>query len=172
MKYLIMSDSHGDRDILRELITKYENQVDLMFHCGDSELAKDDELIEKLIYVKGNVDFDNYEENKVINNQKQRFFLTHGHLYGVNFDLTKLILKAQELQANICLYGHTHVPLVEYDEHNDLLVINPGSISQPRIYPPIATYVILTVTETNYQVDYYNREHQRINQLSRTLTKK
>ena len=42
MLYLIVSDSHGDRDILCKLVKNYTGKVDAMFHCGDSELKSDD----------------------------------------------------------------------------------------------------------------------------------
>ena len=35
MLYLIVSDSHGDRDILCKLVKNYTGKVDAMFHCGD-----------------------------------------------------------------------------------------------------------------------------------------
>lgn len=38
MKYLIVSDNHGDRNILVEIVNRYVDRVDHMFHCGDSEL--------------------------------------------------------------------------------------------------------------------------------------
>ena len=53
MLYLIVSDSHGDRDILCKLVKNYTGKVDAMFHCGDSELKSDDELFDKMIVVGG-----------------------------------------------------------------------------------------------------------------------
>lgn len=38
MKILVVSDNHGDRDCLVDLVNHYEGQVDALFHCGDSEL--------------------------------------------------------------------------------------------------------------------------------------
>ena len=34
MKYLVVSDSHGDKAILQKLVTAYAGKVDLMLHCG------------------------------------------------------------------------------------------------------------------------------------------
>ena len=44
MKYLVVSDSHGDKAILQKLVTAYAGKVDLMLHCGDSELPVTDEV--------------------------------------------------------------------------------------------------------------------------------
>ena len=44
MKILVVSDNHGDRDCLVDLVNHYEGQVDALFHCGDSELEPTDEL--------------------------------------------------------------------------------------------------------------------------------
>ena len=56
----------------------------------------------------------------------KRFFLTHGHLYGVKSDLTRVVYAARERSADILLYGHTHVPETDYED--GLYILNPGSI--------------------------------------------
>ncbi|UTW68917.1 metallophosphoesterase family protein [Anaerobacillus sp. HL2] len=40
MKVLIISDSHGLKEELFELLNRYEKEVDAIVHCGDSELPK------------------------------------------------------------------------------------------------------------------------------------
>ena len=40
MRYLVVSDNHGDREILVKLLDKYHANVDYFFHCGDSELRR------------------------------------------------------------------------------------------------------------------------------------
>ena len=47
MKYLVVSDNHGDRNILVEIVNRYVGMVDQMFHCGDSELKANNLLIAK-----------------------------------------------------------------------------------------------------------------------------
>ena len=49
MKILVVSDNHGDRDCLVDLVNHYEGQVDALFHCGDSELEPTDELWQKFM---------------------------------------------------------------------------------------------------------------------------
>lgn len=169
MKYLIISDNHGDEAIVENLIKNYEQQVDKIIHCGDLEMTKDNNLLKKLNYVKGNCDFEKFPNEIVIESENDKIFVTHGHLYGVNFDLMKLKYKALELGCNLVCFGHTHVPLVEKDEN--ILLINPGSISQPRIYPPIPTYVILESLSDKYVINYYNRNDEKVDLLSKIIMK-
>lgn len=35
---IVMSDSHGDRDIVADIKNRYQGKVDAIFHNGDSEL--------------------------------------------------------------------------------------------------------------------------------------
>ena len=58
-----------------------------------------------------------------------RIFLTHGHLFNVRLDTGMLAEAARTTGADIVVYGHTHIALVE---HGDVTVLNPGSIARPR----------------------------------------
>ena len=50
-------------------------------------------------------------------------------------------LTVRELGCNVALYGHTHIPKLDYD--GKLYIINPGSPSCPRGGAP-RTFAILT----------------------------
>ena len=50
-----------------------------------------------------------------------------------------------ELEADIVVMGHTHIPMVHRVEH--VLLVNPGSCGQPRDYNPFASYAVVE-TET------------------------
>ena len=39
---IVMSDSHGDRQIVEEIKNHYKGKVDAIFHNGDSELESTD----------------------------------------------------------------------------------------------------------------------------------
>ena len=109
MKYLIVSDNHGDRNILVEIVNRYVDRVDHMFHCGDSELKANDELWEHFTVVTGNCDYDpGYKKEQVVSIGDDVIYMTHGHLSNVRFGLTMLSLQAQEAGANIALFGHIH----------------------------------------------------------------
>jgi putative phosphoesterase len=67
-------------------------------------------------------DFDIFRaENKTV-------FCTHGHCLGVKYGFLNLFERAKETNADIALFGHTHEPLVEYED--GLWLFNPGSIHE------------------------------------------
>ena len=55
MKALIVSDSHSSVKELQQLKEKYEGKVDIMIHCGDSELTPAHEELQGFHVVKETV---------------------------------------------------------------------------------------------------------------------
>lgn len=78
-----------------------------------------------------------------------RLYLTHGHLFGVKRSLTKLRKRAEDLSANIIIYGHTHVP--HQEKINGMLFLNPGSITWPQL-PGQHSYAVLEFHQSGYTV--------------------
>ena len=102
MKYLVVSDNHGNREVLETLFNHYRQSVDVMIHCGDSELSAQDSLWEGVEKVTGNCDYDNgYPKTLTIETPLDRIFVTHGHLYDVRFGLQTLSFKAADEQADL-----------------------------------------------------------------------
>lgn len=168
MKYLVVSDNHGDRQILVDLQAKYAGKVDAMFHCGDSELPADDPLWNDFIVVQGNCDYDPaYQTSQTVEFGNDRIYLTHGHRSNVRFGLNVLSLEAQEAQANIALFGHIHQAVAEFEK--GILFVNPGSISQPRGPIQIPSYALIESNELHYAVQFYNRAFQPIEELQATF---
>jgi putative phosphoesterase len=164
MKYLVVSDNHGDRDILVELKEMYKHQVDRMFHCGDSELEPTDSLWQDFIVVRGNCDYSADFPNKIVDKTTEDIiFMTHGHLANVRYGLTTLALQAAEAQANIALFGHTHEIGCEMNE--GVLFLNPGSIRLPRGPIQIKSYVMIDSHPEALEIQYYGRDHQPIKEL-------
>lgn len=164
MKYLVVSDNHGDRNILVEIVNRYVGMVDQMFHCGDSELKANDELWQHFTVVTGNCDYDPvYKKEQILSIGDDVIYMTHGHLSNVRFGLTTLALQAQEAGANIALFGHIHQAVAELDNH--ILFLNPGSISQPRGPIQIPSYAIIDSEKDGYSIQFYNRAHQPIEEL-------
>ena len=56
----------------------------------------------------------------------KKFYITHGYLENVKFGDDRLVYKGQSLDADIILYGHTHVPVNK--RVDGIYVFNPGSI--------------------------------------------
>ncbi|KRL03069.1 metallophosphoesterase [Liquorilactobacillus capillatus] len=165
-KILVVSDNHGDHQILDKLITKYTGKVDAMFHCGDSELTPDDQVFNYFKVVTGNCDYDpHFPEYLVQEVGGTRVLLVHGHLLNVNMGLERLSLFAQERQAQVALFGHTHRLGVEYVDN--CLYLNPGSISYPRgEYSDLGgTYAIIKITTAQFEVSYFDRSLKAVTDL-------
>jgi len=65
MKALIVSDSHSSVKELQQLKEKYEGKVDIMIHCGDSELTPAHEELQGFRVVKGNCDYANWTFSRI-----------------------------------------------------------------------------------------------------------
>lgn len=134
VKVIVISDTHGQINDIIKAINEMRG-IDLIVHLGDN--TKDAVNIKSqthidIINVKGNCDFldNSTKEDKLIKIKDKRIFLTHGHKYGVKYGLDNLYYKAKEINADIVLFGHTHIPLSV--NHDNILFFNPGSTTMPR----------------------------------------
>lgn len=132
MKIGIISDTHGNKQCMDEAIS-YLMDCDLIIHAGDN--FSDSKYIHSatkigMMAVKGNCDFDNVEDELIFDIEDKNIFLCHGDKYDVKYGLEQLEEKAKEVEANIVIFGHTHTPLCI--EKDNILYINPGSVSIPR----------------------------------------
>ena len=169
-QFVVMSDSHGDYDIVKDIKERYQGKVDAIFHNGDSELKSSDPVWDGIYVVRGNCDYDDgYPENNVVELNGITIAQTHGHLYQINFMWDRLDLFAQEAGADICLYGHLHRASAWRME--DIVFINPGSVLQPRGEVMEKLYALVTVTDTTIKVDFYTRNHELYPQLSQEFTR-
>ncbi|HLS23155.1 MAG TPA: metallophosphoesterase [Pseudogracilibacillus sp.] len=161
-KLLVLSDSHG---LTRRITTIYErHDVTEAIHCGDSELALDAKELEPFHVVRGNCDFESrFPEEKVIEMNGLRIFATHGHLYGVKSSLMRLQYRATEVDADIVLFGHSHVAYCE--EIDGKLYINPGSLRQPRHWPDKSYCLIHSEDRTAISVLFYQLDGKELNYL-------
>lgn len=136
MKILVFSDSHGDLTNLRFVLKQYEETAVYVIHLGDydSDVSEIRPFFQnyKYINISGNCDWGNFvPSEKLFSMCGKIFFLTHGHRYNVKSGgLTRLSISAEEKNADVCLFGHTHVPLLSF--FNNIIYMNPGSISSPR----------------------------------------
>lgn len=158
MKIVAMSDNHGDRQIIEQIINKYEGKVDAIVHCGDSELKADDPLVSKLQIVMGNMDFEHFPESRALRIDQKNILITHSHLQNVNSGLLTLELFAQSHSADIVTFGHTHQLGVSFDK--GILFVNPGSISYPRgRYASIGgTYASIITDNHDYLIQFFDRQ--------------
>lgn len=160
LKVLIVSDSHGRNTNLIKAIKNMGNHLDLMIHLGDSQCSLDE--MEALVncpveMVKGNCDsyLLGVPIEKVISIGPHKALLTHGHMYGGAWGIDNMKQTARDNGAGIVMFGHIHEPIIE--PYSEVVVINPGSISQPRQEGHRPTYVVMTVEE-NGRTDYVKVE--------------
>lgn len=128
-----ISDTHGNKRRILECLA-YLDGVEHILHAGD--FYEDAKIIEdavdcKVTAVAGNCDYmvrGPFEELLVLNGQ--RVYLTHGHLYNVKRDVKGLVERVKELNVQVAVFGHTHVPQTFYED--GILFVNPGSLHSPR----------------------------------------
>lgn len=172
MKILVVSDNHGLEQELQEILETHS--VDHLIHCGDSEFPIDHPLLDKFIKVKGNCDRDkSFPDDAELQLDQIKLYITHGHLYGVKSDLLSLSYRAQEVDAQIICYGHSHIAHAEIIDRR--LYINPGSIRNSKSQLP-ETYVILTIDELDtdqhtiqVMVEFYALDHSVVKSDTFTL---
>ena len=145
MKYLIVSDIHGSSDSSKKILELFnKNKCDMVMILGDilyhgprndlpesynpKEVIKDlNSIKDNIIAIKGNCDAEvdemvlDFKINDYLdmNINGYNTHLEHGH----HLDMYKG-------NANIVLYGHTHIP--DKTIKNNTLFYNPGSITIPK----------------------------------------
>ncbi len=132
MRVGVFSDSHGDHEALDELLERM-GALDAVCFLGD--VARDAEHLRErlaampnqpvLYAVRGNNDY--YSTctlpwDLLIELGGVRIYMTHGHRL---VSLMNLAYKAQECEAQVALFGHTHQALCETVQ--GVLLLNPGS---------------------------------------------
>lgn len=147
MRILIVSDTHGSLRNFDEIIER-EKKIDMLLHLGDIE--GDDDYMEAVMdcpvhVVAGNNDFFSGLPGELeIEVGKYKVFMTHGHGYYVSAGTKRLKQAARARGADIVMYGHTHRP--EIDLEDDVITINPGSLSYPRQPGRKATYIVMDIS--------------------------
>lgn len=164
-KVLIVSDSHGLTKELKIIRERHLHEVDLMIHCGDSELMPTDQAITGYLTVMGNCDFGaEYPLETTSEVAGRKFFITHGHRYSVKSTLMTLKYKAEEYDADIVCFGHSHVLGAEVV--GGILFINPGSIRLPRERFE-KTYVILDLQTEKVKLSVFELSGSELTNLAR-----
>ncbi len=148
-KYLVFSDSHGRDENILDIVKQYKTEIEGIFFLGDAENSGDRlrGSVQGPVYmVRGNCDWSlQAPDFQVFKLHGHRIAMTHGHRQHVNMGIDTLKYWAMEKEADLVLFGHTHVPFVE--QTSTLTVLNPGSISRPRQEGHKKTYAILEFLE-------------------------
>ncbi|MBN2604914.1 MAG: YfcE family phosphodiesterase [Bacilli bacterium] len=153
MKLVVFSDAHGDRKVIERII-KFNMDADYFISLGDSELPHKYLLDLDVLAIKGNYPHDaGFVYEKMMDIEGKKVLLTHGHKQDVNNGLVTLCSYAMKQNADIVLYGHTHIARVDHVQ--EVTLINPGSISKPRA-DIVPSYLILKITKDS--VEYAFKE--------------
>ena len=146
-KLLILSDSHNSTGAV-ERILHAENDATAVIFLGDGLRDLEEALTlypkMKVYAVAGNCDFGALEPlDGLAAFDQVVVFYTHGHMYGVKYDLDTLADAAEARGAEVALFGHTHIPVAK--QHGKVFLFNPGSCG--RCYTGPNTYGILTLAD-------------------------
>jgi putative phosphoesterase len=145
----LISDTHGQ---LRARVLEVFDGVDLILHAGDIGnigIIAELEAVAPVHAVHGNTDSSEiaaqYGESVELELDGVRIAMTHGHLLG---SPTAPALRRQFPNADVIVYGHTHVQRIDRGRP---LVINPGAAGPARfkLKPSVAVLELpdLVVTE-------------------------
>lgn len=152
MRVLVVSDTHRKNDLYIALVERLS--PDMVVHCGDVEgsayTIREAAHAECHIVAGNNDFFDSLPEDDEFMIGRYKAYLTHGHHYYISVGTEMLKDEAKARGFDIVFFGHTHRPLIERDEN--LLIINPGSISYPRQEGRKNSYVLMEVDE-NGKID-------------------
>jgi putative phosphoesterase len=134
---LVVSDTHGDVESLRRVLTWAKaRSIRTLAFLGDglSDLTRAFDrasFFPNCFAVRGNGDYDaSVPFHRTLEVAGRRFLMTHGHLSAVQDTLDSLVFSARAANAEAALFGHTHVPCRA--EIRGVLALNPGSLSRPR----------------------------------------
>lgn len=132
IRLLVLSDAHRDYLSLAAAI-RLHPEADMVFFLGDGEDDFNSQTVSKLLTNKkvtavcGNCDmYSLLPKEELIPLGGKRIFALHGHTRCVKYGLEELAEAAKAKQADLVLYGHTHVP--QHDCIDGVDYLCPGSI--------------------------------------------
>lgn len=150
MDILVISDTHGRPSRIIDLLARQIKKPDAIFFLGDgyADVCRALPEGENYFCVRGNCDFFDFGSDgappaeRLICYGGCRIFMTHGNSFGVGSGIDRAAAYAAEKDADLLLFGHTHVRCDDfYPEGTEfcgkklkkpLRVFNPGSLGEPR----------------------------------------
>ena len=144
MKLLIVSDTHGRYERLREACELHKD-VDALVFLGDGisdiDRAGVSEFGFTIFAVRGNWDYSNSsliamkaKNDMTLEFEGVKIYALHGHTKQVKSGILNALYAAAAVDADVLLYGHTHEQYYTFLEGNkynigkDMHVFNPGSL--------------------------------------------
>ncbi len=144
MKVLIISDTHRQTDNFYRVIDKI-GPIDLIIHCGDvegSEYEFEAAAECPIVMVAGNNDFfSELSREEYLDIGPYKVWVTHGHTYYVSMGYERIKDEAIGRGVDVVMFGHSHRPLIDIDD--EVIAVNPGSLSYPRQENRRPSYVVM-----------------------------
>ncbi len=152
MEILMISDTHGNRDMIESMLPVTDS-VDLLVHLGDDyrDALPFIEAGFPTIRVPGTWGAE-YQDPLIDNRRFEdflgwRFFLTHtptkdSHDLPNDMD-PNLVIHDQE--CHVFCHGHTHEPKIS--KYNDVVILNPGHLKSHYDRGFDASYAKITISE-------------------------
>jgi putative phosphoesterase len=141
-KILVLSDTHGSVSALRAVLSWAKDRVPpngaigaaVFLGDGVSDLGKAADasgFFCEWKLVCGNNDYGySLPDAAVFEFADHRFYMCHGHHHSLYGGHHTLVSAAGNSQADVVLFGHTHVPC--HKTVNGITLVNPGSVGRPR----------------------------------------
>ena len=146
MKIIAVSDTHLKDSLLPSNLVKFIEDCDIVVHAGDftsMECYRTFEATGKLKAVHGNSDEAELKsilpERLIFEADGVSIGVVHEGALSLN-DTTALRYLALEMGVDVLIFGHFHRPLIE---QSDVLLICPGSPTNPRMADPTAVELIV-----------------------------
>ncbi len=145
MRLVVLSDTHGKKERIKEVLERTRGYDALLF-LGDG-LRDFDGCESGLVCVRGNCDAfvfgTDAPTERMFYADGTRLLLMHGHEWGVKSGIERAVAHAYNLGADALLFGHTHVPLQIYYPvgsqlcgitiERPMYAFNPGSLGAPCV---------------------------------------
>jgi uncharacterized protein len=156
MKLLVISDTHGNYPMALQA-EEAAGDIDAIIHLGDG--VNDAILISQALdtevrIVAGNCDLAaSAPREQLLEYGGKRLLLTHGDRYSVKHGMDRLFKHGLEAGADVILYGHTHIASI--NTKSDILMVNPGTLSQTSHKKTFAVLEINsgTVSATIHEIE-------------------
>lgn len=147
-RFLVVSDSHGDIDIMQGVVNRHRGDCTHFYHLGDSEISPF--VIDSMFLgVRGNCDmWAGLPLTRDIPFSFGTVHLEHGNRTG---GITPEY--AASLGCRILIYGHTHRKRIERLE-SGIGIVNPGSLTRPRD-GDYGSYLVLDVDDNTGEITRY-----------------
>ncbi len=145
MNLLLLSDSHGRADLVREAISR-QRELDALLFLGDGLRDLPHELAIPYYAVRGNCDtftffdLDPAPDERVEIFGGRRILMMHGHTRAVKAGCMRAVAAGLEVNADVVCFGHTHEPYEAYLPAGEmafgnvlerpLYLFNPGSLRE------------------------------------------